>query len=504
MKPQNPTSGAQREGPHPAMFCPIIARRIPAAPDFGPRHGDIAFEELWALKRAFLDMAAYGVYDLVLLHQPVETLVKEALARSCGEAAPKADDESANAACADEVGVEARASSCGGPAPRDDNRRGGAVSSANDVERNVIAEEYTSMDEDIAENEAEDSQDGERECDGGNLEVGVEENPHGASPSDRASHDTAPKAAVEIAEEFGEEGDEPAEDKVGSGIVLVDFRDSASMRELDGATKDLGGPEAKDGKAEKTRKRRKRKKKRNDDEQRGGVGAKENKAIVDEAIVVDAVAHVRDNTSEPNPESEREDRTEEETKKAEVEKPAADSKEDEETKGDAAPPAKKAKAEPARTRPQRKTKSAGARRVRSLEATAKEGEALLRELVHKDSRVPDSGCRRTRSQTRCTTAAPAARQLARKPPAKPARGAKKGAASKRSKKEESEEEEKEEAASAEEVLTTAVYEDGSAGSIEKKDEKDKVNNDEDVGEARQEVSEDANADHKEEPEVSNT
>ncbi|KAH7946563.1 hypothetical protein HPB52_001325 [Rhipicephalus sanguineus] len=238
---------------------------------------------------------------------------------------------------------------------------------------------------------------------------------------DRASHDTAPKAAVEIAEEFGEEGDEPAEDKVGSGIVLVDFRDSASMRELDGATKDLGGPEAKDGKAEKTRKRRKRKKKRNDDEQRGGVGAKENKAIVDEAIVVDAVAHVRDNTSEPNPESEREDRTEEETKKAEVEKPAADSKEDEETKGDAAPPAKKAKAEPARTRPQRKTKSAGARRVRSLEATAKEGEALLRELVHKDSRVPDSGCRRTRSQTRCTTAAPAARQLARKPPAKPAR-----------------------------------------------------------------------------------
>ncbi|KAH7975499.1 hypothetical protein HPB52_002248 [Rhipicephalus sanguineus] len=165
----------------------------------------------------------------------------------------------------------------------------------------------------------------------------------------------------------------------------------------------------------------------------GGVGTKENKAIA-----VDAVAHVRDNTSEPNPDSAREDRTEEETKKAEVEKAAADSKEEEETKGDDPPPAEKAKAEPARTRPQRETNSAGARRVRSLEADAKEGEALLRELGHKDSSVPDSGCRRTRSQTRCTTAAPNARQPARKTPAKPARGAKKGAASKRSKKEESE------------------------------------------------------------------
>ncbi|KAH7952572.1 hypothetical protein HPB52_024026 [Rhipicephalus sanguineus] len=225
----------------------------------------------------------------------------------------------------------------------------------------------------------------------------------------------APKADEEIAEEFREEGDEPAEDKVGSGFVLVDFRDDASMRELDGATKDLGGREAKDGKAEKTKKRRKRKKKRTHDEQLGGVGAKENKAIVDEAIVVDAVAHVRANMSEPNPDSEREDRTEEETK-AEVEKPAADTKEEEETKGDAAPPAKKAKAEPARTRPQCGTNSAVARRVHSLEAAAKEGEALLRELGHKESSVPDSGCRRTRSQTRCTTAAPAGRQPARKTP----------------------------------------------------------------------------------------
>ncbi|KAH7982657.1 hypothetical protein HPB52_006284 [Rhipicephalus sanguineus] len=279
-----------------------------------------------------------------------------------------------------------------------------------------------------------------------------------------ACHDTAPKADEEIAEVFGEEGDEPSDDKVGSGFVLVDFRDGASMRELDGATKDLGGREAKDGKAEKTRKRRKRKKKRNHDEQRVGLGAKENMAIVEEAIVVDAVTQVRANISEPNPDNEREDRTEEETKKTEVGKPGADSKEEEETKGDAAPPAKKAKAEPARTRPQCETKSGGARRVCSLEAAAKEGEALLRELGHKDSSVPDSACRRTRSQTRCTTAAPAVRKI----PAKPARGARKGAASKSSKKEKSEEEEEEEAASAEEASTTAVYEDRSASSIEKK------------------------------------
>ncbi|KAH7984779.1 hypothetical protein HPB52_024003 [Rhipicephalus sanguineus] len=111
------------------------------------------------------------------------------------------------------------------------------------------------------------------------LEVGVEENPHGASPSVEACHDTAPKVDEEIAEEFGAEGDEKAHDK------------------------------------------------------RGGVGATENKAIVDEAIVVDAVAHVRANMSEPNPDSERKDRTKEETRKAEVEKPAADSREEEETKG---------------------------------------------------------------------------------------------------------------------------------------------------------------------------
>ncbi|KAH7963275.1 hypothetical protein HPB52_020422 [Rhipicephalus sanguineus] len=250
-----------------------------------------------------------------------------------------------------------------------------------------------------------------------------------------ACHDTAPKADEEIAEEFGEEGDEPADDKVGSAFALVDFRDDASMRALDGATKDLAGREAQDGKAEKTRQRRKRKKKRNHDEQRGGVGDKENKTIVDEAFIVDAVVHVRENMSEPNPDSEREDPTEEETKKAEVEKPVADS-EEEETKGDAVPCAKKAKAEPARTRLQCETNSAGARRVRSLEAAAKEGEALLRKLSHKESSVPESGCRWTRSQTRCTTAAPAARQPARKTPAKPARGAKKGAASKRSKKKE--------------------------------------------------------------------
>uniref|UniRef100_A0A224ZA84 Triadin n=1 Tax=Rhipicephalus zambeziensis TaxID=60191 RepID=A0A224ZA84_9ACAR len=37
----------------------------------------------------------------------------------------------------------------------------------------------------------------------------------------------------------------------------------------------------------------------------------------------------------------------------------------------------------------------------------------------------------------------------------------------------------------------------------KKDEKDEVNNDEDAGEARQAASGDANADHKDEPEVNN-
>ncbi|XP_037503440.1 protein starmaker-like [Rhipicephalus sanguineus] len=108
------------------MFSPIIARRIPAAPDFGPLHGDITFAELWAL----LDMAAYVVYDLVLLHYLVETL--EALARSYGDATLKVDNESADGACADEVGVEARASLCGGPAPPDDMRRAGNASSTND------------------------------------------------------------------------------------------------------------------------------------------------------------------------------------------------------------------------------------------------------------------------------------------------------------------------------------------------------------------------------------
>ncbi|XP_037528229.2 myb-like protein V [Rhipicephalus sanguineus] len=213
----------------------------------------------------------------------------------------------------------------------------------------------------------------------------------------------------------------------------------ASMRELDDAAEDLGEREAKDGKAEKTRKRWRRKKKRNHDEQRGGMWATENKAIVDEAIVVNAVAHVRENESENNSDS-------------------------------------------------------------YMEAAAKEGEALLKELGLKDNNVPDSGRRRTRSQTRGTTAAPAER----KTPTKPARGAKKAAASKRSKKEESEEEEEEEAASAEEDSTTAAYEDGSADSVEKKDEKDKVNNEEDAGKARLADSEDASADYTEEPEVKNT
>lgn len=198
--------------------------------------------------------------------------------------------------------------------------------------------------------------------------------------------------------------------------------------------------------------------------------------------------------------------------KAEVEKPATDAKEEEETNGDAAPPAKKAKAEPARTRPQRESKSAGGRRVSSLEAAAKEGEALLKELGHKDSSDPDSGRRRTRSQTRGTPAAPPARQQrqtraepARKTPTKPARGAsKKAAASKRSKKDEDEDEEEEEAASAEEASTAATNEDELADSKDKKDEKkDEVNNDEDVGKARQADSEDDDADHKEEPEVNN-
>ncbi|XP_037290206.2 uncharacterized protein LOC119185213 isoform X1 [Rhipicephalus microplus] len=192
--------------------------------------------------------------------------------------------------------------------------------------------------------------------------------------------------------------------------------------------------------------------------------------------------------------------------KAEVEKPATDSKEEEETNGEAVPPAKKAKAEPARTRPQRENKSAGGRRVSSLEAAAKEGEALLKELGHKDSSDPDSGRRRTRSQTRGTPPAPPARQqrqtrAERKTPAKPARGAKKAAASKRSKKEESEEEE-EEAASAEEASTTAANEDESTDDKDKNDEKDEVNNDDGGGEARQVASEDANTDHNE-PEVNN-
>ncbi|KAH7944586.1 hypothetical protein HPB52_021403 [Rhipicephalus sanguineus] len=59
--------------------------------------------------------------------------------------------------------------------------------------------------------------------------------------------------------------------EVDAGFVLVDFRDDDDgVRELDGPTEDLRGREAKDGKAEKTRKRRNRKEKRNHDEQDGG------------------------------------------------------------------------------------------------------------------------------------------------------------------------------------------------------------------------------------------
>ncbi|KAH7983472.1 hypothetical protein HPB52_012286 [Rhipicephalus sanguineus] len=89
---------------------------------------------------------------------------------------------------------------------------------------------------------------------------------HGTSTSEEACHDTAPKADMEI--DTG--GDRQTDDKVGAGFVLVDFRDDDDgVRELDGPTEDLGGREAKDGNAEKTRKRRKRKEKRNHDEQDG-------------------------------------------------------------------------------------------------------------------------------------------------------------------------------------------------------------------------------------------
>ncbi|KAH7944112.1 hypothetical protein HPB52_015738 [Rhipicephalus sanguineus] len=72
-------------------------------------------------------------------------------------------------------------------------------------------------------------------------------------------------------------------------------------------------------------------------------------------------------------------------KKAEVDKPAADSKPAEEANGDAAPPAKKAKTEPAWTHAERENKCAGGRRVSSLEAGANEVEDLLYELSHKGS-----------------------------------------------------------------------------------------------------------------------
>lgn len=54
----------------------MFAQRISPVPDFGPLDSDIAFEELWMLKRAFLDLASYGTYDLLLLQQPVQTLTR--------------------------------------------------------------------------------------------------------------------------------------------------------------------------------------------------------------------------------------------------------------------------------------------------------------------------------------------------------------------------------------------------------------------------------------------
>lgn len=58
------------------MSCTMFAQRISPVPDFGPLDSDIAFEELWMLKRAFLDLASYGTYDLLLLQQPVQTLTR--------------------------------------------------------------------------------------------------------------------------------------------------------------------------------------------------------------------------------------------------------------------------------------------------------------------------------------------------------------------------------------------------------------------------------------------
>ncbi|CAN7986253.1 unnamed protein product [Ixodes pacificus] len=132
---------------------------------------------------------------------------------------------------------------------------------------------------------------------------------------------------------------------------------------------------------------------------------------------------------------------------------AASAAKDDEANGDG-PAAKKSKVEPARTssgRPQRESKAAASRRLSHLEAAAKEGEALLKELGHKDSSDPDSGRRRTRSQTRGTAPTPARQQRQQKQEparrtAKQPRAAAKKAAAKRQKKQEEEEEEEEEEA----------------------------------------------------------
>ncbi|KAL1484504.1 hypothetical protein MTO96_032542 [Rhipicephalus appendiculatus] len=135
---------------------------------------------------------------------------------------------------AEEMGDEA--------APEDDE------ACADEGAENLNGKQYMALDEEIAEEEAECSQDGEGECDGENIEVGVGESALGASTSQEACHDPAPKADEEIAEETAEEIDEKAgvkaDDKVGVGFVLTDFRDDDdNVKEVDGTKEDLGGPE---------------------------------------------------------------------------------------------------------------------------------------------------------------------------------------------------------------------------------------------------------------------
>ncbi|XP_049271291.1 clumping factor A-like [Rhipicephalus sanguineus] len=85
---------------------------------------------------------------------PLPVEATEALARSCGEAALKADNESADDACTDEVGLEARASLGGGPAPLDDKRRAGDASPANDGAKPRHGEANTALDDALFEDTA--------------------------------------------------------------------------------------------------------------------------------------------------------------------------------------------------------------------------------------------------------------------------------------------------------------------------------------------------------------